>query len=92
MRRHHGLVNRRAVRSKFASARFRTSQDVLDHLEALVATALKAGIKGMVGRARKTVTVEEVERGRLLGDPTKSVEGRGPTNHRRKVNRGLLRR
>ncbi|MCZ6690309.1 MAG: hypothetical protein O7H41_11940 [Planctomycetota bacterium] len=92
MRRHHGLVNRQAVRSKFASAGYRTSQEVLDYLEAIVGAAIKAGIKGMVGRATKTVTVEEVSRGKFLGGPTGPAKNAQPTNSRRKVNRGLLRR
>ena len=92
MPRRRGLINRSAVRSRFASAGFRTSREILDHLEAIVEAAIKAGIRGMVGRARKKVTVEEVERGKLLGDPTGPAKKARPANSRRKVNRGLLRR
>ncbi|MCZ6690214.1 MAG: hypothetical protein O7H41_11460 [Planctomycetota bacterium] len=86
------LINRSAVKARFASAGFRTSQDVLDHLEAVIGAAIRSGIRGMVGRARKTVTVEEVSRGKFLGDPTAPTKNARPTNSRRKVNRGLLRR
>ncbi len=92
MPRRRSLLNRSAVKSRFASAGFRTSQEVLDHLEAVVSAAIKAGIRGMAGRARKTVTVEEVERGKLLGDPTASFRPTSPDRRRRQVNRGLLRR
>ncbi len=92
MPRRRSLINRSAVRSKFASAGFRTIQEVLDHLEATVGAAIRAGIKGMVGRARKTVTVEEISRGKFLRDPTGPAKNAQPTNSRRKVNRGLLRR
>ena len=54
--------------------------------------AIKAGIRGMAGRARKTVTVEEVSRGKFLGNPIGPAKNARPTNSRRKVNRGLLRR
>ncbi len=92
MRRRRSLINRSAVRARFASAGFRTSQEVLDLLEALVSAAVKAGIKGMVGRGRKTVTVEEVQRGRLLGDPTAKTVPSKSVPASRQVNRGLLRR
>ena len=91
MPRRRSLINKSAVKSRFASAGFRTSQEVLDHLEAIVSIAVKAGIKGMVGRARKTVTVEEVQRGRLLGDPARR-KSPASDRRRRQVNRGLLRR
>ena len=92
MPRHRGLINRSAVRSKFAAAGYRTSQGLLDHLEAIVGIAIKAGIRGMVGRATKTITVEEISRGKLLGDPTVQSNHTGTPPSRRKVNRGLLRR
>ncbi len=92
MPRRRGLINRSAVRSKFAAAGYRTSQGLLDHLEAIVGAAIKAGIRGMVGRATKTITVEEISRGKLLGDPMRPAKNARPTNSRRKVNRGLLRR
>ena len=92
MPRRHGLINRSAVRSRFASAGFRTSEEILDYLEAIVGAAIKAGIRGMVGRATKTITVEEVSRGKFLGDPTGPAKNARPTNSRRQVNRGLLRR
>ncbi len=91
MRRRRSLINRSAIKARFASAGYRTSQEVLDHLEAIVSVAVKAGIRGMVGRGRKTVTVEEIERGRLLGDPTRK-KSPASDGHRRQVNRGLLRR
>ncbi len=86
------LINRSAVRSRFASAGFRTSEEVLDHIEAIVNVAIKAGVRGMVGRARKTVTVEEVQRGKFLGDPTAPASSSTSGPSRRQVNRGLLRR
>ncbi len=91
MPRRRSLINKSAVKSRFASAGFRTSQEVLDHLEALVSIAVRAGIKGMAGRGKKTVSVEEVERGRLLGDPAKPSKGPSSVRRRRHVNRGLLR-
>ncbi|MCZ6690684.1 MAG: hypothetical protein O7H41_13910 [Planctomycetota bacterium] len=92
MPRRRGLINRSAVKSRFASAGFRTSGEVLDHLEAIVGAAIKAGIRGMVGRATKTITVEEISRGKLLGDPTVQSNHTGTPPSRRKVNRGILRR
>ena len=92
MPRRRSLINKSAVKSRFASAGFRTSQEVLDHLEAIVSIAVKAGIKGMVGRAKKTVAVEEIQRGRLLGDPTRPSKASRSRPSRRQVNRGLLRR
>ncbi len=92
MPRRRSLLNRSAVRSRFASEGFRTSEEVLDHIEAIVNVAIKAGIRGMVGRARKTVTVEEVQRGRLLGDPIAPASSSTSGPSRRQVNRGLLRR
>ena len=92
MPRHRGLVNRQAVRSRFASEGYRTSREVLDHLEALVGAAIRAGIRGMVGGGKKTVTVEEVHRGKFLGDPTAPSKGPRNAPSRRQVNRGLLRR
>ncbi len=92
MPRRRSLINRSAVKARFASAGFRTSREVLDHLEALVSAAVRSGINGMVGPARKTVTVEEVQRGRLLGDPTAQATSSKPRPSRRKVNRGPLRR
>jgi hypothetical protein len=89
---HRPLVNRQAVRAKFASAGYRTSREVLDHLDAIVGAAIKAGIRGMSGRGRKTISVEEVHRGRLLGDPTASGEASSSPKKIRKVNRGLLKR
>ena len=91
MPRHHSLINKSAVKSRFASAGFRTSQEVLDHLEALVSVAVRAGIKGMAGRGKKTVSVEEVLRGRLLGDPARK-KSPSSDSRLRQVNRGLLRR
>ena len=92
MPRRRGLINRSAVRSRFASAGFRTSREILDHLEAIVGAAIRSGIKGMIGRSRRTVTVEEISRGKLLGDPTVQSNDTGTPPSRRKVNRGLLRR
>ena len=92
MPRRRSLINRSAVKARFASAGFRTSQEVLDHLEAIVGAAIRSGIRGMVGRARKTVTVEEVGRGKFLGDPTSPSNDAPPPPYPRKVNRGLLRR
>ncbi len=90
MPRRRGLVNRQAVRSKFASEGYRTSKEVLDYLDALVGAAIKAGIRGMAGRGKRTVTVEEIGRGRLMGDISSKDS---PTPKKtRKVNRGLLRR
>ena len=91
MPRHRGLVNRQAVRSKFASEGYRTSKEVLDYLDALVGAAIKAGIRGMAGRA-KTVSVEEIHRGKFLGDPTTARKACAPLKGNRKVQRGLLRR
>ena len=92
MPRRRSLINRSAIKARFAAAGYRTSQEVLDHLEALISGAVRAGIKGMVGRGKKTVSVEEIERGRLLGDPTAKAgpSKSGPSS--RQVNRGLLRR
>ncbi len=92
MPRHRGLVNRQAVRSRFASEGYRTSREVLDYLDAIVGAAIGAGIRGMTGRHKKTVTVEEVHRGKFLGDPTAPSKGPGHVPSRRQVNRGLLRR
>ena len=92
MPRHRGLVNRQAVRSKFASAGYRTSKELLDYLDALVEAAIKAGIRGMVGRGKKTVSVEKVQRGKFLGDPTASGKASEESNNDREVNRGLLKR
>ncbi len=92
MPRRRSLINRSAIKSRFAAAGFRTSQEVLDHLEAIVEAAVKAGIRGMTGRARKTVTAEEVGRGKLLGDIAGPSNSASPSASRRKVNRGLLRR
>ena len=86
------LINRSAIKSRFAAAGFRTSEEVLDHLEAIVEAAIKAGIKGMVGRGKKTVTVEEVHRGKFLGDPKRTGKALAEGTDDRKVNRGLLRR
>ncbi len=71
MPRRRSLINKSAIKARFATAGFRTSQDVLDHLEALVGAAIRSGIRGMAGRGRKTVSVEGMERGRLLGDQTR---------------------
>ncbi len=92
MPRLRSLINRSAVKSRFASAGFRTSQEVLDHLEAIVGAAIRQGIKGMAGRARKTITVEEIARGKFLGDPTAPASSYKSISPRRQVNRGLLRR
>ena len=92
MPRRRSLVNRSAVRSRFASAGFRTSEEVLDHLEATISSAVKAGIKGMLGRGRKTVTAEDIERGKFFGDPTAQAASSKSGHSRHKVNRGLLRR
>ncbi len=92
MPRLRSLINRSAVKSRFASAGFRTSQEVLDHLEAIVGAAIRQGIRGMSGRARKTVTVEEIARGKFLGDPTAQGSSSKSGHSRRQVNRGLLRR
>ncbi len=89
---HRPLVNRQAVRSKFASEGYRTSREVLEYLDALVGAAIKAGIRGMTGRHKKTVTVEEIHRGKFLGDPTAPSKGPRNAPSRRQVNRGLLRR
>ncbi len=92
MPRRRSLINRSAVKARFASAGYRTSQEVLDHLEAIVGAAIKVGIRGMVGRGKKTVTVEEIERGKFLGDLTSPNNDTPPPPSPRKVNRGLLRR
>ena len=92
MLRRRSVINKSAVKARFASAGFRTSQEVLDHLEALVGAAIRSGMRGMVGRAKKTVTVEEVERGKLLGNPTAREKSSNSGPSRRQVNRGLLRR
>ena len=92
MPRRRGIINRSAVKARFASAGFRTSQEVLDHLEAIVGAAIRSGIRGMAGRARTTVTVEEISRGRFLGDPTSSRKASPPPASSRTVNRGILRR
>ncbi len=92
MPRHRSLINKSAVKARFAAAGFRTSQRVLDYLEAIVSGAIRTGIRGMVGLARRTVTVEEIHRGKLLGDRTAPSSNSKARNSRRKVNPGLLRR
>lgn len=91
MPRRRGLVNRQSVRSRFASEGYRTSREVLEYLDALVGAAIRARIRGMVGRG-KTVTVEEIGRGRLMGDWKSSSKDSPAPKKTRKVTRGLLRR
>ena len=91
MSRKRSLINRSAVKSRFAAAGYRTSREVLDHLEAVIGAAIKAGIRGMQGRGKVTVTAEEVARGKFMGDPA-SPPPDPASPPKRRVSRGLLRR
>jgi hypothetical protein len=92
MRRRRSLINHSAVKRHFASAGFRTSREVLEYLDAIVEAAIRSGIRGMTGRGKRTVTVEEIGRGKLISDWKEDAPPSSTPKKNRQVPRGRLRR